>query len=365
MNVKERTLAALRGEEPDMIPFLIYSSILPRGSVGRKLRNMGLGLCVHAPVYEVDTHNVRVEENARAVLVLLEGLSKKPLHRVYRTPVGDVSITLRTDISQIPWTREYLIKDLSDYEVITYIIENTEFYPDYEAFLSVERNLGEDGVVPAIVERSPLQKLTLEIMGYRRFSIDLYRHPKELEDLLRVIEKKEDEIYRIAAESPAEIIWCPDNIDGATIGPKLFEKYCIPFYNRMARLLHKRGKIFEVHMDGRLKCLRDLIPKTEIDVVEAFTPPPMGDLPLAEARATWGEKYAIWMNFPGSVFMLGEKAVRKRALELLREAAPGNRFVMGVTEDIAGDTMNPYMEGGLKAVLEVLREYGHYPIRLS
>jgi len=327
MNIKERALAALRGEEPDMIPFLIYSSILPRGSVGRKLRNMGLGLCMHAPVYEVDTHNVKVEENARAILVLLEGLSKKPLHRVYHTPVGSVSVKLRTDLSQIPWTKEYLIKDLSDYEVVTYIIENTEFHPDYETFLSVEKDLGDDGVVPAIVERSPLQKLLLELMGYERFSIDLYRHTKELEELLRVVEKKEDEMYRIVAESPAEIVWCPDNINGMTIGPKLFEKYCIPFYNKQARLLHKKDKIYEVHMDGRLKCLRDLIPKTEIDVIEAFTPPPMGDLPLAEARAMWGEKYVIWMNFPGSVFMLGGEAVRKRTMELLREAAPGNRFV--------------------------------------
>lgn len=362
MNIKDRAMAALRGDNPDMIPFLIYSGILPRGSVGRKLRNMGLGLCVHAPVYWVETRNVMIEQNARAIFLLIDDLSKNSLFKSYHTPVGSVSAALRTDVSQIPFTKEHVIKDLPDYEVVKYIIENTEFHPDYEAFRASQGDLGDDGIVAAFVERSPLQKALIELMGYERFSIDLYRHPKEFEDLLRTIEKKEDELYRIVADSPAEIVWCPDNINGIVTSPRLFEKYCIPFYNRQAQLLHKKGKILEVHMDGKLKCLRDLIAKTDVDVVEAFTPPPMGDLPLDEARSTWGRETVIWVNFPGSVFMLGEKAVRRLTIELLRSIAPGERFVMGVTEDIAGDTMNPYMATGLATVLKTVRKHGRFPV---
>lgn len=363
MNIKERALAALHGEEPDIIPFLIYSGILPRGAVERKLRNKGLGICLHAPVYWVETRNVTIEQNARAIFLLIEDLSKKGLHKTYHTPVGTVTASMRTDVSQIPFTREHVIKDVSDYEVVTYIIENTEFHPDYNAFKAAERNLGDDGIVAAFVERSPLQKALIELMGYERFSIDLYRHTKELEELLRTIEKKEDELYRIVAESPAEIVWCPDNVNGVVTSPNIFEKYCVPFYNKQAQLLHKKGKILEVHMDGKLRCLRYLVPKTGIDVVEAFTPPPMGDLPLDEARKTWGKSFRIWANFPGSVFMLGKKAVKRRTIELLNEVAPGERFVMGVTEDIAGDTMNPYMEIGLTTVLKTLQKYGEFPIQ--
>ena len=53
-------------------------------------------------MYSVDTRNVKVEENARTALVFLEGPSKKPLHRIYRTPVGDITVKTRTDLSQIP-----------------------------------------------------------------------------------------------------------------------------------------------------------------------------------------------------------------------------------------------------------------------
>jgi len=113
--------------------------------------------------------------------------------------------------------------------VVAYIVENTEFYPNYEAFLNAEKDLGDDGVITAIVEGSPLKKLLPELMGYERFSRDFYRNPKEFENLLRVIEKKEDELYHIVVGSPAEIMWCPDNINGIVIGPKIFEKYLIPF----------------------------------------------------------------------------------------------------------------------------------------
>ena len=67
-------------------------------------------------------------------------------------------------------------------------------------------------------------------------------------------------------------------------------------------------------MDGKLKCLKSLIAKIPIDVVEAFTSPPMGDLTLAEARAAWKDK-VIGLNFPESVILEGLDAVKKQRHE--------------------------------------------------
>jgi len=51
--------------------------------------------------------------------------------------------------------------------------------------------------------------------------------------------------------------------------------------------------------------MKDLIPQTGCDVIEAFTPPPMGDLSMAEARTALGDKIVIWVDFPESVFWQG------------------------------------------------------------
>jgi len=100
---------------------------------------------------------------------------------------------------------------------------------------------------------------------------------------MALIDKRLEEICYIVAESPAEIIKVGDNTDSMLISPKLFEDYCLPYFQKYSRILHFKGKIVMSHMDGRLKILKDLISKTGLDMIEAFTPPG-GDLPISEAR---------------------------------------------------------------------------------
>jgi len=353
MSIKERIMAAFRGEEPDRIPWMILSILLPRGRIEREMRNMGLGLVSWASVYEQETPNVKIEQSASGGMC----------ETIYHTPVGSVSTKQRTTGLgyDVPWTTEFMIKDASDYEVIKFMVEDTVYRPDYDPFLDAERELGDDGIVCTSGRRSPVQQLLLEFMGYRRFSIDLYRNRSEFEKLLNVMEEKTLELYRILADSPSEIVWVADNINGIVTSPRIFEKYCIPFYDKLAQILHSKDKIISVHMDGRLKSLLSLIPKTKIDSVDGFTPPPVGDLSIREARDIWGDNYTIWTNFPPTVFLHGADAIRKCTIEMLRNAAPGDRFIMGVTENIPSDILDV----SLKTVTKTMAKNGKYPISLQ
>ena len=55
------------------------------------------------------------------------------------------------------------------------------------------------------------------------------------------------------------------------------------------------------------------------DIVEAFTPAPMGDVTVAEARAAWPDK-ALWLNFTSSVHLEPDEAIRAHARQLIQEA---------------------------------------------
>jgi len=343
-------MAVYRGEEPDRIPWLIYDGLCPRGFMDRQLRNRGLGLKVSAPILREEMHHVRVETKTIGNIV----------YRTYHTPVGDLTAKERIGLREgagSSWTVEHPVKHVSDFEIAEFMAEDTIYVPDYEPFQRAEQNLGDDGIVFVWAGKSPLQKMQIELLGYRAFAIALYMYPKEFESLQRVLEKKADERYRIIAESPAEIVNGTDNINSEIVSPRLFEKYLIPFYDRQAQILHKAGKILENHMDGKLKGLRDLIARTNLDVVEAFTPPPMGDLPLAEARQAWRGKI-ISLNFPESVFLEGLDTVRKNTLEILNEAAPGEDFMITVTEDIPVECR----WSGLLVITDILLKHGVYPL---
>lgn len=350
MNIRERAMAVYRGEEPDRIPWLIYDGLCPRGFMDRQLRNRGLGLKVSAPILREEMPHVRVETKTIGNIV----------YRTYHTPVGDLTAKERIGLREgagSSWTVEHPVKHVSDFEIAEFLAEDTIYVPDYEPFQRAEQNLGDDGIVFVWAGKSPLQKMQIELLGYRAFAIALYMYPKEFESLQRVLEKKADERYRIIAESPAEIVNGTDNINSEIVSPRLFEKYLIPFYDRQAQILHKAGKILENHMDGKLKGLRDLIARINLDVVEAFTPPPMGDLPLAEARQAWRGKI-ISLNFPESVFLEGLDTVRKNTLEILNEAAPGEDFMITVTEDIPVECR----WSGLLVITDMLLKHGVYPL---
>jgi hypothetical protein len=165
-----------------------------------------------------------------------------------------------------------------------------------------------------------------------RFFIHYARYPNLVENLYRAISKNRESLYKIAAKSPAPITMCGDNIDGVLVNPKLFQNYFIPEYEKMGKVLHEHGKLMAVHMDGRIAVLKDLIPKTPIDIIEALHPPPMGDLPIGEALSLWKDK-VIWMGFPGSVYTLGSEAVKKHTLNLLREVDSGDRLVVEMSTE--------------------------------
>ena len=367
MNIRERVMAVCRREDPDRIPFLIFENLLPRGHAERRFRDLGLGLWAVEPVYRMENPKVKIREAryfdtwySRESFIFGRSVSGGIVSRTYHTPAGEVSSRSRVGLGYegSEWCMEYMIKDLADYDAVKYLVEETVYIPSHETFLKRDRIIGDDGIVLAYVPKSPLQLMLHVFMGHKRFALDYYRHRREFEDLMRVIWRKETEIYRIVADSPAEVVWCGDNVDGIILGPKTFERYHVPFYNEVARILHKKGKTFAVHLDGRLRCLSNAIQKTNIDIVEAFTPPPMGDLSIEEAKAAWKGKFIIYVNFPTTVFLSERRSVKKYALDVLRSIAPGEGFIIGVTENIPTHVF----ESSLGTAVETIAHYGNCPI---
>ncbi|MFX1453093.1 MAG: uroporphyrinogen decarboxylase family protein [Promethearchaeota archaeon] len=380
MNAKERIMAVLHHETPDFIPFTTYLHEVALAGLAfsepwRKLLDKGLGLNLTflAPIYKVKCPNVTMKiihdyGNATSwSLVDVLNAMQSP-HDVYgsiTTPKGSVSIKTHWKsliLTEIPWFDEagYVIKDLPDYDVVKYIIEDTEYIPEYDQIKAIELAAGSFGVVPAFMPKSPIQAM-IQMMGYRRFSLDYYTHRKEFEELYRLIYKKELEVYKIAAESPAEIIWTADNVNGQITTPKIFEQYSIPFYNEVSNTLHKQNKIYVVHMDGLIANLVDLIPKTKIDAIESFTPPPMGDLPLEEAKKKWKDKI-IWANFPETISLHGKKAIKEKTLEMLKSVAPGDNFLLGVSESFPSAL---HELDAITTILKTINKYGKYPISIE
>ena len=69
--------------------------------------------------------------------------------------------------------------------------------------------------------------------------------------------------------------------------PDLYRRFVLPIYQRRGRACREAGKVYAVHLDGRLAALKALIAESTFDVVESFSLAEMaGDVPVPEALAS-------------------------------------------------------------------------------
>ena len=352
MTTKERIYTALMGQMPDRIPFTIYKGVVTAEAGFDDLIAKDMGFLSSCRVYNMQYPNVEITEEKE-----VQGGIPTNLVR-YKTPVGEICQRSRIEPGYgSSWKVEHFIKDIKDYKILEFMVRDMKFSPNYDAYNKADEALGDTGVVMTWTERVPFQRLWIQYTGIERLSFDLYDNTSVVEGVMEAMLDKAWESWEIIADSPVQFIWCPDNITGIMTGPPIFDKYFTPYYKKVADIVNKKGKRVLCHMDGMMLRLVDSVRKTALDVIEAFTPPPDGDLPLAQARKAWQGK-AISINFPSSVHLATPKVIRDTTIQLLREAAPGDGFIIGVTENVPKSIGTK----SLSIIADTINEYGNCPL---
>ena len=164
-------------------------------------------------------------------------------------------------------------------------------------------------------------------------------------------------MYRVAAASPAELLIYGGNIHQDVVGLKRFEQYYAPCLNEFADGVHEGGKLAACHLDANMATLAGAVGRCRMDVIEAFTPVPTCDMTVAQARAAWPDK-VLWINFPSSVLLEPTEEIRAETLRILGQAAPGNRFLIGITEDMPENAWRH----SLSTISQALLQHGALPL---
>lgn len=331
MDSRQRLMTVLRGGAADRIPWNIYAWLLPKTPEARALLPLGLGLMDSQRIFrEVHPHvEISVRRETRDHI--------PHIHTRIDTPQG----TLTQEAIIEPgygslWIKKYFVSRPEDYPAAEFYFRQMQCLPDFESWIRADSEMGGNGIVVGEIIPIPLMTLVVSWMGIESMVEGIYEHTARFEGLLDAVERVYDRQIQLAAESPAEVIWFGDNVTASIISPRLFEKYIAPTYARVLPVLRAAGKFPIAHYDGSNRPLLRNLASTDLPVIEAFTPPPGGDLDVVEAKSAWPDK-VIWINFPGALFLDSAEAIRAYTLQLLESAAPGGRIVMGCTEDFPGE----------------------------
>jgi uroporphyrinogen-III decarboxylase len=362
MTQKERFLTALRGERPDRIPWACnfdhwLNVNRQRGTAPKEFegvsrddicRAIGAAIWARAGVFKSETPNVKATQRAHGDSIIT----------TYETPVGSIWTRHQTasDFTRAQFLKEHAIKTPQDIEVQKFIIQDEIITPAYEGFVEAERAVREDGIALTGVGYSPFQAFMIRLAGWVNGVYLLNDYPEKVEELLEVIEEKALEACRIAADSPAKVVAIGDNMDARTTSPRYYQRYLIPFYRKAAAILHAKGKIVESHYDAPVRALLPLIPETDLDVVEAVPPIPMGDCTMGEAYKALRPRVALQGGVP-AVFVLrhsSPEVLKNFIIQVIEEVQPGDGFVLGMADNVPPDANFDLV----KTIAPIVEEYG-------
>ena len=355
LSVREHIRAVLHGQNSDRVPFVPYQNLVPRGDFERELRNRGMGLLVHSRPVRATVNGVRVEEHRNGSMLSI----------AFHTPVGSVYSKRETQAGRLvdggTLEVEWPIKTAADFEPVIFMIENTTYSAESSQYTSAVRDLGGDGIVVVSGPCSPYESAYWESSG-AYFSLEDFvgmqvDHPALFARLLDALQQRLERQIPLAIESPGEVTslgWL-----GGVFGPRQFRDHVLPFYREYVPRFEQAGKICSLHADAtNLTAFADLVAETGIHVVEAFTPPPVGDLSLSDARRAWGRGVVIWVNLPETIFLLGRQKTYHYVRDLLEQDGESGRLVLGMTEmghyGVTDDETELLFKEGMRSVMDAI-----------
>ena len=339
---RQRVMSVLRKEQPDKTPFTCYECMLPSAPVLEELRKKGLCTVYRTSSYHITTPDVKYSyENFNK-----NGISYTRTH--IETPVGCLS-SLHLNQSFTSWEQEHLFKTVEDYKTLLFIIQNARITSNYENALKLLKDLDEDYLIRDCLPLEPLQDIISSYMGTETFCYEWMDNRDEINKLYEALKQRNRKIYPIVADGPLETSNYGGNVVPQVIGKQTFIDYYIPNYNEAAEALHRKGKLIGTHLDADNTIIMEDIPKTELDYIEAYDP---GSSPsVAVALKSFSDK-VLWINWPSACHLSSKDEILKKTIHMIEEARPGNRFIIGITEDMPPQLRDDIMTYIMNAINE-------------
>ena len=146
--------------------------------------------------------------------------------------------------ASITWISEPLIKEPRDYKTSDIFSRTSRSIRITTIIVSISRKVGDKGFAAAFanLSASPMHHIMKEFLDATKFYLEMYDHPKEMRQLCEDMEPYFDQIFRVLADSPAEVIFSGANYDEMITYPPFFRDHIMPHLQKLADLLHPKGK---------------------------------------------------------------------------------------------------------------------------
>jgi hypothetical protein len=223
------------------------------------------------------------------------------IHRIC-TPIGELGREERLAADGTWCPVKHYVQSMDDLAVLRYAIESERYTANDTVIQSTLEGIGDLGQADLVIGRSPFGKLFHEYMGFEAAIYALVDSPDKIREFLELQEEKDLEVIRLAANRKARLVIISDHADETLISPRLYQQYCIPFYQKACNILHKAGKYVSTHLDGNFKGHFPLLEQTGFNLLDGCTPAPMFNYEIEELAKALPKGMYAFCGVPASLF---------------------------------------------------------------
>lgn len=393
MTARQRLLATIRHEEPDMVP------VAPRADNFYK-EYYGCACWMHElkaaeefdfdPVIYLEPNYQHLEDVAKSYIPInnyvkgwaytYEDLnnvkidicierkgSKSIISRTIDTPAGKLTDKRCQALPGTeygtwpdPYIIEHLVKGPEDLPKLKYIL------PDHsKAHLAdireIIRIVGHRGLVETPV-CCALDHKAMATMGQEAFMMAMHDNPEFFKELISLFHQDMLSETNALLEAGSEMIYgywfyCSPSVGWS---PEIYKKWFLPLLKEHVKLVHSYNAIYHYYDDGKIMAILPMLKEAGIDVLSTLCPPPVGDVDLAEAKHLVGD--TICLKGYTDLFHVIKKgtpeSIKVSVRDSIRIGAPGGGFILGTSDCIREAPIN-----NVKAFFHAGREFGKYPIQ--
>lgn len=348
MTMRERMLAIVNNEPVDRMPFVSYQDNgAPNDEVWQHVGRNHMGIFRGTYIHKT------INEDCKKVSENFHINDKSGIRNSIITPKGIlVEEHIKQEALNTYAKTKHFVNDRNDLEILYYYLQTSNCIKHEDYYFTNLKEVGDDGIVTACVERTPYQQmwiLYVSLIELSYFSIDE-------EDLLnscyqqiaRLLSQQFEIMAECVRKLPIPLVEFPENLTAPCIGNEKFEKMCMPYYIKLKEMIG--DTMLGIHADGDIKNLSKLIGKSGIDFLESYSPPPDNDMPLNEAVEVW-PNMAYFINFPSSVHLRPPEEVYEVARQIIHECK-GKKFWIQSSESVPPGIWKSSYPALIKAIEE-------------
>jgi len=245
------------------------------------------------------------------------------------------------------WQVEYPVKTIGDLVAARAIIEARTYTLEASDLVTLQQEIGEDGVLALEVPMRPYSDILHTLLGWSEgLTLFAGEGRSALLEMIEILEEKLQALTAQVTALPGDLILAPDNLDGQYISPRVFHQHLAESYVHTAAITHRRGKRLVVHVGGPVRYILPLLAEAGVDGVEGIAGPPQGDLSLAEARQIAGPGLTLWGGIPQDLLndIHSSEEFEGGVVEALRQVRRDGRTILGIADKVPVDADTSRLE---------------------